>query len=146
MASNVAETLIGAVVLAAAGGFLVYGAQTADVGGVGGSYYDLTAPFRKAEGLNIGADVRISGVKVGSVTGMALDSKTYEAVATLSIEQGYNVPDDSSVTIASEGLLGGSFVAIEPGSSDFFLGDGDAVEYTQGSVNLLDLLSKTIAE
>jgi len=144
MASNVAETLIGAAVLAVAGGFLVYGAQTADIGGVRSGYYDVKAPFRKAEGLTVGADVRVSGVKVGAVTDLTLDLKTYRAVANLSIEEKYPLPEDSSVTIATEGLLGGSFVAIDPGSSDFMLADGDTIEHTQGSVNLLDLLGKAI--
>lgn len=146
MASNVAETLIGAAVLAVAGGFLVYASQTADIGGVRGGYYELKAPFRKAEGLSVGADVRVSGVKVGAVTGLALDQKTYRAVADLSIEERFRIPEDSSVTIATEGLLGGSFVAIEPGASDFMLEDGATVEHTQGSVNLLELLGKAISD
>ena len=145
MASNAAETLIGAAVLAVAGGFLVYAAQTVDLGGVGSGYYELKAPFRKAEGLAVGADVRVSGVKVGTVTSLELDPDTYRAIVSLSIEDVYKVPEDSSVTITSEGLLGGSFVAIDPGASDFFLEAGDEVEHTQGSVNLLELIGKTIA-
>lgn len=145
MASNVVETLIGAAVLAAAGGFMVYAAQTADIGGVGGGYYDVSASFRKAEGLSVGGDVRISGVKVGAVTGIELDLETYNAVATFSIEKGVELPDDSSAAIASEGLLGGSFVAIEPGSSDFYLAAGDQIEHTQGSISLLEMFSKFVA-
>ena len=75
MASNAAETLIGAVVLTAAAGFLVYAANTADVN-VGGSGYELVAKFRKAEGIDVGGDVRIAGIKVGSISSMELDMKT----------------------------------------------------------------------
>lgn len=146
MADSTAETLIGAAVLAVAGGFLVYAAQTADIGGVGAGYYEVNAPFRKAEGLSVGADVRVSGVKVGAVTGLSLDEKTYQAIARLSIEDRYKIPEDSSVSIATEGLLGGAFVAISPGASDFMLENGGTVEFTQGSVNLLELLGKAIAE
>lgn len=146
MASNVAETIIGAAVLAAAGGFLVYAAQTADIGGVGGDYYEVSAPFRKADGLGVGADVRVSGVKVGTVTGMELDQKTYRAVAKLTISDDFQIPEDSTVTIATEGLLGGSFVSVDPGASDFFFEDGSVAEFTQGSVSILELVGRAIAE
>lgn len=146
MASNVAETIIGAAVLAAAGGFLVYAAQTADISGVGGDYYEIHAPFRKAEGLNIGADVQVSGVKVGTVTEKALDPNTYRAIVTLSIASEYQIPEDSTVAISSEGLLGGAYVAIDPGASDFFFEDGAEVEFTQGSVSILELVGRAIAE
>lgn len=145
MASNVAETLIGAAVLAVAGGFLVYGAQTADVGGVGGGYYEITAGFRKASGVSVGADVRVSGVKVGSVSDLTLNTETYRAIASLSIRDGVNVPEDSVVSITSDGLLGGSYIAIDPGASDFFAKNGDELQYTQGSVDLIELLSKAVS-
>lgn len=147
MASNAAETMIGAAVLAVAGGFLVYAAQTADIGGIGGQGgYEIYAPFRKAEGLTVGADVRISGVKVGTVAALTLDRDTYRARARLVIDEDYQVPEDSVVTIASEGLLGGAFVAIDPGASDFMLESGAEVEHTQGSVNLFELIGKAIAD
>ena len=145
MASNAAETLIGAAVLVVAGGFLVYAAQTADIGGVGGDGYEVTAAFRKASGVTVGADVRVSGVKVGSVSGLELNPENYRAVATLAIEDGIRIPEDSSVKITSDGLLGGSYVAIDPGASEFFAEDGTELEFTQGSVDLIELLSKTIA-
>lgn len=141
MASNAAETLIGALVLAVAGGFLVYAANTADVS-VGGNGYALKADFRKAEGLNVGGDVQISGVKVGSITSISLNPETYRASVTLSIRDEVKVPEDSLAKIVSEGLLGGNFVTIDPGASDFMLEDGAEFEHTQGSINLIDLVMK----
>ena len=141
MASNAAETLIGAVVLAVAGGFLVYAANTADVS-VGGGGYALNAEFRKAEGLSIGGDVQISGVKVGSITSIALNPETFRASVGMSIRENVKVPEDSLAKIASEGLLGGNFVAIDPGASDFMLENGDSFDHTQGSINLIDLVLK----
>lgn len=141
MASNAAETLIGALVLAVAGGFLVYAANTADVS-VGGGGYALKAEFRKAEGLNVGGDVQISGVKVGSITSIALNPTTYRASVSLSIRDEIKVPEDSLAKIVSEGLLGGNFVTIDPGASDFMLEDGAEFEHTQGSINLIDLVMK----
>jgi len=144
MASNVAETLIGAAVLTVAGGFLVYAAQTADIGGVGAGNYELSASFRKASGVAVGSDVRVSGVKVGTVAALGLDTDTYKAVANLSIRDDVKIPEDSVVKITSDGLLGGSYVSIDPGSSDFFAEDGGELEFTQGSVDLIDLLSKAV--
>lgn len=142
MASNTVEALIGGVVLAAAGGFLVYAANTANISAAGG--YELTAEFRKAEGISQGGDVRIGGVKVGSITAMDLDPQTYKAVVRLSINNGIQIPDDSDVKITSSSLLGDSYLAIQPGGSEFMLEPGDAIEFTQDSVNLLDMVGRFI--
>ena len=144
MAGSAAETLIGAAVLAAAGGFLVYAANTADVSVGGGDGYELIAKFRKAEGVQAGGDIRIAGVKVGTVSAMALDPKSYEAVVTMTFRQGIEIPEDSSAKITSASLLGDNFIAIEPGASDFMLEAGDAFEFTQSSINLLDMAGKLI--
>lgn len=141
MASNAAETVIGAAVLAVAGGFLVYAANTADVA-VGGASYPLTAEFRKAEGLTVGGEVQISGVKIGSVTGITLNGENFFATVDLSINEDIKIPEDSVAKIASEGLLGGTFVAVDPGGSEFMLEPGAAFEFTQGSINLIDLVIK----
>jgi phospholipid/cholesterol/gamma-HCH transport system substrate-binding protein len=144
MANSAAETLIGAAVLVVAGGFLAYASRTADIG-VGGGAYDLVASFRKADGVTVGGDVRISGVKVGSVREMALDPETYRARVVVSIREGVLVPEDSAATIASDGLLGGAHVAIQPGGAEFMLEPGDEFEFTQGSVNILDLVGRAIS-
>jgi phospholipid/cholesterol/gamma-HCH transport system substrate-binding protein len=136
---NVAETLVGALVLATA----IYTAQGTDVG-VGGGEYAVSADFRKADGLTIGGDVRISGVKVGTVTSLTLDTKSYNAKVGFSIRNDVEIPTDSSARIASEGLLGGSYVSIEPGADDLMLQDGGTLTYTQGSIDILDLVGKAI--
>lgn len=141
MASSAAETVIGAAVLAVAGGFLVYAANTADVS-VGGGQYGLTAEFRKAEGLSVGSDVQISGVKVGTITNISLNQDTFRAAVNMSIRDGVKIPEDSIAKIVSEGLLGGNFITVDPGGSDFMLEPGAAFEFTQGSINLIDLVLK----
>jgi phospholipid/cholesterol/gamma-HCH transport system substrate-binding protein len=143
MASNAAETLIGAVVLTVAMGFLVYAANTADVG-VGGQGYELVAKFRKAEGIDVGGDVRIAGVKVGSISGMALDRKTYFATVTFVIHDDVKVPEDSLAKITSASLLGDSYVAIDPGGSDLMLEPGEELTFTQSSISIGDLIGKFI--
>jgi phospholipid/cholesterol/gamma-HCH transport system substrate-binding protein len=143
MASHATETLIGAIVIAVAGGFLFYAANSADVS-LGGGGYPLQAQFRQAEGLAVGGDVRLSGIKIGSITGLGLNADNYFADVTMAIDETVKLPEDSIAKIASEGLLGGSFIAVDPGASDFMLEPGATFEYTQGSINLIDLVSKAI--
>ncbi len=143
MASHATETLIGGVVLAAAAGFLVYAANTADVA-LGGSGYPLKAEFRQAEGLSVGSDVRLSGIKIGSITSLDLNRENFFATVAMAIDDDIKLPEDSVAKIVSEGLLGGNFIAVDPGASDFMLEPGASFQYTQGSINLIDLVSKAI--
>ena len=143
MSDSAAETVVGAVVLAVAGGFMLYAAQHSDFS-TGGAY-EVTAVFRKADGLTVGGDVRISGVKVGSVRDVSLDPQSYAAKVSLAISQGVQLPDDSSASVASDGLLGGAHVAIQPGGSEFMLEPGGEITITQGSVNLMDLIGRAVS-
>jgi phospholipid/cholesterol/gamma-HCH transport system substrate-binding protein len=143
MAENRAELVVGAAVLAVAVGFLIY--ATSSVGAMqSNAGYTLTASFRSAQGIGVGTDVQLAGVKVGTVTAMNLNSETFRADAVLTIRDGVDLPDDSSIIIASEGLLGGNFVEVQPGGSPFNFEPGDTVSNTQGSVSLIELLSKFV--
>lgn len=144
MANNAAETIIGAVVLAAAAGFLVYAAKTTGMSGPVDSY-TLKASFRSVEGISLGTDVRLAGVKIGSVTGLELNPQTFRAETSMAVRSGIELPDDSSVVIASEGLLGGNFVEIVPGGSESNVQSGDELLDTQGSVSLISLLLKFVS-
>ncbi len=141
MASNVSETLIGAVVVATAVGFLAYAGQVAGLGSRGDSY-ELQARFTSAQGLNVGGEVQIAGVRIGTITKLELDRKTYQAITTFTVRSDVEVPEDSEAKVASKGLLGGNFLEITPGGSDYMLEAGSEVEFTQGSVSLLNLLMK----
>ncbi len=141
MASNLSETLIGAVVVATAVGFLAYAGQVAGFSS-GDDSYELHAKFSSAQGLNIGGEVQLAGVQVGTITKLELDIVTYQAVATFTVRADIEIPDDSEAKVASEGLLGGNFLELTPGGSDYMLESGAEVEYTQGSVSLLNLLMK----
>lgn len=144
MTENKAELLTGAAVLAIAVGFLIYASSS--VGGMSGarSGYDLTASFRSIEGISVGTDIRLAGVKVGTVTGLTLNAETFRADANLTINDGIILPDDSSIVVASEGLLGGNFIEILPGGSPFNLEPGAVVTDTQGAVSLISLLMKFV--
>ncbi|WP_096785859.1 outer membrane lipid asymmetry maintenance protein MlaD [Rhodobacter sp. CZR27] len=143
MSENRAEVLAGAAVLAAAAAFLVYAGQTAGLSRDSGTY-PLKASFRSVEGISVGTDVRLAGVKVGTVTDLTLNPQTFFADATVSVKQGVELPTDSAILISSEGLLGGNYVELVPGGALENLAPGDEIEDTQGSVSLISLLMKFV--
>lgn len=132
------ESIVGVIVLAVAAAFLYYAYQTSGRA-LTARTYALNAVFGRVDGVTPGAEVRISGVKVGSVANSALDPKTFEAHVTLSVANNVEIPEDSVAKVVSDGLLGGAHVSIEPGSSDVMLAAGDTIAITQGSVDLLGL-------
>ena len=144
MAENTVEVLVGGAVLAAAIGFGVYAAQVSGLQSAGDSY-PLTASFRSIEGVSTGTDVRLAGVKIGTVTDVALNSETFRADATVAVDAGVVIPDDSAIVISSEGLLGGNFVEVVPGGSPFNFEPGDEITDTQGAVSLISLLLKFVS-
>lgn len=145
MAHNITEVLTGAGVLVVAAGFLAYAGQVGGVGVGNTGLAPYSASFRSAEGIGIGTDVRLAGVKVGSVTDMRLDPATFRAETRFTVQNDVELPDDSAVVIASEGLLGGSFVEILPGGSPFNLEPGSEIEDTQSSISIVQLLLKFVS-
>lgn len=137
------EVALGGVVLAAALGFAVYAGQAAGLS-TGSAGYPLTASFRSIEGVTVGTDVRLAGVKIGSVTDVDLNPETFRADTTINVISGIEIPDDSAIIISSEGLLGGNFVEIVPGGSPFYFEAGDEITDTQGSVSLISLLLRFV--
>lgn len=142
MSNRLIETLAGAAVIAVAVVFAAYSYSRAGIDTVQG--YEINASFNRIDGLTVGNDVRVSGVKVGSVIAQDLDPKTYMAVVKMSVRSDLVLPLDSSAKIASDGLLGGKFVALEPGGDIDMIEAGGEIEYTQGSVNLEDLIGQVI--
>ena len=136
------EIATGAAVLLIAGGFLVY--AVANTGQRIGAGYTLHAEFDHADGLGTGAEVRIAGVKVGSVQSIALNTKTYQADVAFTVQNGVSLTTDSSATISTDGLLGGKYLALATGGDETNLKPGATITITQGSVNLEALLGKYI--
>ncbi|MEY3960412.1 MAG: hypothetical protein RIR14_1066, partial [Pseudomonadota bacterium] len=103
-----------------------------------------TASFRSAEGIQAGSDVRLAGVKVGTITALTLNPQTFYADAVIELDGSVQLPTDSAILISSEGLLGGNFVELVPGGAEEVLAPGDEIEDTQGAVSLLTLLMKWV--
>lgn len=133
---------MGAVVLIVAAVFLVFAYNTSQVRAVSG--YSVTADFQRIDGINAGSDVRISGIKVGSIVSETLDPTTYLANVRMSIDPKVKLPDDTVAEIISAGLLGDKYVSLVPGGSDKMIPPGGTIKYTQASVSLENLIGQTI--
>jgi phospholipid/cholesterol/gamma-HCH transport system substrate-binding protein len=138
-----AETGVGAVVLVAAGVFLAYALGNA--GGLKhGGGYDLVAKFGQVGSLAPGADVKVAGVKVGAVSKIVLDPKTFQAETHITVNNGVELPEDSTVKITSDSLLGGQHIAIEPGASLDNMKPGSQFQNVQGAVDLFGLIGQVL--
>jgi phospholipid/cholesterol/gamma-HCH transport system substrate-binding protein len=142
MTGNVIETVMGGVVLVVAAFFLFFAYSTSQVRAVQG--YQLTAQFDSVSGIHDGSDVRIAGVKVGSIVSETLDPKTFLADVRMSIDPAYKLPDDTVAEILSAGLLGDRFLALVPGGSEQMIPPGGRVKFTQSPVSLENLIGQMI--
>lgn len=136
------ETIMGIVVLIVAVLFLLFAYRVSDLQVVKG--YELNAKFFKVGGLSVGSDVRINGVKIGTVTSQKLSPEDYMVDVVLSISSEIKLPEDSIVSITNDGLMGNKFVKIEPGQSKTTLNAGDEIKKTQDFETLEDLIGKFI--
>lgn len=142
MKQNAVETVLGGVVLLVAAVFLTFAVQTAQVRAVEG--YSLSASFLKVGGLANGSDVRINGIKVGTVKNLTLDPETFDAVISMSIRPDVQVPEDSVASVGSSGIIGGKFVDLVPGGSKQMLADGGKVQRTKDFKSLEDQVGEII--
>ena len=139
---GIAEVLTGGAVLLVAAGFLAY--AVANSGRTAMSGYPLYARFEHIDGLGVGADVRVAGVKVGSVTEEQIDPKSFLAVVGLNVRHDMKLPKDSAAIVTSESLLGGKYLSLQPGGDEATLQPGQTITITQSSVSLEELLGKFI--
>jgi len=142
MKRNIIETVLGAVVLLVAGVFLLYSTTATKAGSVSG--YEVIARFNEIGGLKKGNDVRIGGVKVGSIKSIDLDPATYQAKVTLSVENDVKIPVDTAARVSSESLMGGAYVALDVGGDENNIRPGGSIKFAQDAQNLEQLLGKFI--
>ena len=140
--SNAVETVLGAVVLVVAGYFLIFALNTAQVRTANG--YTVSAAFLKVGGLSKGSDVRLNGIKIGTVNETILDPETYDAVVTMTIRDDIKLPIDSVATIESAGIVGGKFVGIQPGGSKELMTADGRIARTKDFRSLEDQVGEII--
>jgi phospholipid/cholesterol/gamma-HCH transport system substrate-binding protein len=143
MNKSLIETILGAVVLTVAGFFMLMAYNSSSLGGHSNGYI-LKASFDKVDGVSIGTDIKVSGIKIGTVTDMKLDTATFLATLTLSIDGAIKLPKDTVVSIASEGLLGGNYVSMIVGGDEETLKAGDSFTFTQSPISITDMLGKFV--
>lgn len=143
MRESAFETLVGALVIGVAAFFLWFALARGGEASTSGNTYDLTARFNSVSGLSRGGDVRIAGVKAGVIKAIEGDPERFEAVVTISLDSKWALPDDTDARVSTDGLLGGAYIALEPGGGmDTIAQDGTGeIQYTRGSVDLLTLFA-----
>ena len=136
---NIVEALIGLLVVIVAIGFVVFAYGRTQAGGSADGYV-LKARFTNVSGVSPGTDVRMAGIRIGKVSGQALDPASFQAVLDLSIDKGLKLPIDSSAAITTEGILGGTFIALTPGGDEAVLKPGEEIAETSGATDLMALI------
>ena len=142
MKSNTFEAIVGALVIFLSVVFLFFGFSTMKL--QNSDNYNISALFNRIDGIKIGSDIRMSGIKIGTVASQELDNSSFEAKVLMSIDSKILIPEDSSAKITSDGLLGGNYISIEPGGSDIYLLNNEEIFFTQGSVDLIGLVGEAL--
>ncbi|MDR1694536.1 MAG: MlaD family protein [Lactobacillaceae bacterium] len=136
------ETIMGIIVIFIAASFIYFSYNASDLRVVKG--YEITVNFLKVGGLNIGSDVRINGVKVGTVVSQSLDNENYHAVIKLSVASNIKLPKDSTFEVATDGLMGDKFIKVQPGTSLELLKNGDTATNTKDFKTIEDMVGEII--
>lgn len=136
------ETIMGILVLTVAALFCYFAYNVSDLQVVKG--YNVTAKFLKVGGLNVGSDVRINGIKIGTVVSQNLDDTDYTADVVMSLSPEIKLPADSVASIVADGLIGNKFIKIDPGHSEELLKDGDIMKNTKDFKTIEDLVGEVI--
>ena len=142
MQRNMLETVMGAIVLLTAVAFVSLAYEAANIRGTDG--YELEAEFGATDGLSVGDDVRISGIKVGRISRQELDPVTYAARIVMSLDERIRIPADSGARITAASLLGGNYLELIPGADEDMMKPGEVIYDTRDPVSLTDLLGKAV--
>ena len=143
MKNSTVETLMGAFVVVIALGFLVF-AYNGSNRSAAAEGFKVLASFDNVEGVNVGSDVRMSGIKIGTVISQSLDPENFQAKLVMAIDPSIKLAEDTSAKVTAEGLLGSKFVALEAGGSETLIADGGVISYTQGAVDIWSLISQAM--
>jgi phospholipid/cholesterol/gamma-HCH transport system substrate-binding protein len=111
---------------------------------IGNNYYPIYARFQSVSGLNTGAQIEMSGVQIGKVDSISLDSVRQVAVVKMKIKKEVVLTDDVIASVKTEGLIGDKYITISPGGSDEILKPGDMIIETESAVDLEELISKYV--
>ncbi len=138
------DTLVGLFVASGIGALFFMAMQISNLGTFNAKdNYTISADFENSGGLKVKSPVVIGGVKIGRVTDISLDKKNFRSVVKMSIDPQYNaLPEDTTASIFTAGLLGEQYVSLEPGGSDTPLKNNSKVEITQSAIVLEELIGQ----
>ena len=140
---GLAEIFLGGIVFVIAAGFLVYAILTSNFDkNLSSNNFVLYASFQSVDGIAVGSDIVLAGVKVGVVSDIELDKESFQARTTFSLFEDYKLPEDTEAVINADGLLGGKYITLNVGGSELALADGDEILYTQSALSIINLLNK----
>lgn len=140
------EMIVGLFLLTGFASFSFIAIKMGDISLFNEDSYPVSARFVSISGLKEGAVVELAGVKVGKVSGIALDGGDYEAVVHMHISKAVRLSDDSIASIRTAGIIGDRFIKLTPGGSEDYLGPGDEIQETESAISLEELVSKYIFE
>ncbi len=138
MSKQVVEMLVGAGILLF--GVIFVGFAFRGSNPVAANGYRVVAVFSDASGLVPGTEMRVAGIKIGSVIDKQFDAEAFEAIVTFVIDDQIKLPTDSEALIEPDGLLGGNFVLVKPGSERSYIPPGGRFSATRGAVNVIDII------
>ncbi len=144
MKSSTLETIVGAAIIAVAVAFFTFAYNASGKGSSLGGGYHISAEFDNVDGVAVGSDVRVAGIKIGSVVGQGLNPQSYQARLDMLIQNNIELSDDTSAKITAEGLLGAKFVALDPGGSETKITEGGVLSYTQGAIDIWSIISQAM--
>ncbi|SCZ50569.1 phospholipid/cholesterol/gamma-HCH transport system substrate-binding protein [Thiohalomonas denitrificans] len=144
MRSRMIEIWVGVFVAGGLAALSMLAMQVSNLTSVGeADGYEIKARFDNISGLNVRSPVTMAGVRIGRVVDIDFDEKTFEAVVSMRIESQYDqLPEDSSASVFTSGLLGEKYVGLEPGGALDNLADGDVIHLTQSSLVLERLIGQ----
>jgi phospholipid/cholesterol/gamma-HCH transport system substrate-binding protein len=143
MKQNLIETIVGFLVILIAGWFFLHVYKVSDSAKPQDGY-SVRAEFENIEGLTVGSDVKLSGIKIGYIDAIKLENEHFLADVSFRIKNGVLIPKDSRISVSTSGLLGGKYARITPGADDNMMKQGDKFLYTQSALNIEDLISKIV--
>lgn len=142
MRRDIMEASIGGLVLLVAAGFLTYAYSARAVQEAAG--YQLSASFGKVGTIREGDEVRVSGIRIGTVLSQSVNPETFRARLVLRIEEDVEFPTDTRALITGEGLVGSKYVQLVPGVEETMLKHGDEIENTKDIIDLESLVGEII--
>ncbi|MEO1904824.1 MAG: outer membrane lipid asymmetry maintenance protein MlaD, partial [Methylococcales bacterium] len=138
------ETLVGLFVVIGIGALLFLGLNVSNLASYSDTDgYTITARFENSGGLKVRSPVSVSGVRIGRVTAIDFDNTSYESVVQMKIGAQYNtLPDDSSASIFTAGLLGEQYIGLQTGASEEYLTQNSELELTQSAIVLEEIIGQ----